>query len=148
MNKKLIAKDFIIITLITSIWVNVYQLVRFFVFVRGELQSFLPMVPNVAPMDNLGTLIIWGAWDTLLTALYVFLFWLCAQVFGNNRKSILLSGVVSWCFFFVLYWTGTANMNLIGWQFVLIILPLTFFEPLVASMIASKLYSKKLMASC
>jgi len=142
MNKKLIAKDFIIITLITSIWVNVYQLVRFFVFVRGELQSFLPMVPNVAPMDNLGTLIIWGAWDTLLTALYVFLFWLCAQVFGNNRKSILLSGVVSWCFFFVLYWTGTANMNLIGWQPLLIILPLTFFEPLVASMIASKLYSK------
>ncbi len=141
MNKTFKLKNFIIITLITSVWVHAYQLVRFFAYVRGELQSFLPMVPNVAPMDNLETLIIWGAWDTLLAALYVFLFWLCAQVFGNNRKSVLLSGVVSWCFFFVLYWVGTANMNLIGWQPLLIILPLTFFEPLVAAMIASKLYS-------
>jgi hypothetical protein len=143
MNTQFQPKHFIIITLITSIWVHAYQLIRFFAFVREELRSFLSMVPNVAPMDNLGTLIIWGAWDTLLAALYVFLFWLCAQVFGNNRKSVLLSGLVSWCFFFVLYWTGTANMNLIGWQTLLMILPLTFLEPLVASMIASTLYSKK-----
>jgi len=143
MKKQFIAKDFIIITLITSVWVHAYQLVRFFAYVRAAVQDYLPMVPNLAPMDNVGTLLIWGAWDTLLTALYVFLFWLCAQVFGNNRKSVLLSGVVSWGLFFVLYWTGNANMNLIGWQTLLIILPLTFFEPLVASIIASKLYSKK-----
>ena len=125
MNRKFVAKEFVLITLITSLWVHVYQLVRFFAYVREELQSFLSAVPNVAPMDNLGTLLIWGAWDTLLSGLYVFLFWLCAQVFGNNRKSILLSGTMSWCFFFVLYWVGTANMNLIGWRSLLVILPLT-----------------------
>jgi len=143
MNKQFVTKEFIIITLITSIWVHTSQLVRFFAYVRGEIQSFLSMVPDVAPMNDIGTLLTWGAWDTLLAALYVFLFWLCAQVFGNNRKSILLSGFVSWCFFFVLYWTGTANMNLIGWHSVFIILPLTLIEPLVASLIASKLYLRK-----
>ena len=143
MNKIFATKDFIIITLITSIWVHVAQLARFFAYARGEIQSFLSMVPDVAPMNDIGTLLTWGAWDTLLAALYVFLFWLCAQVFGNNRKSILLSGFVSWCFFFVLYWTGTANMNLIGWRTVFIILPLTLIEPLVATFIASKLYLKK-----
>jgi len=143
MNTRFIAKDFIIITLITSVWVHVYQLIRFFVYVRGEIQSYLSMVPNVAPMDDLTTLLIWGLWDTLLSALYVFLFWLCAQKFGNNKKSILVSGITSWCFFFVLYWVGNANMNLFSWTPLLIILPLTLLEPLVASYISSKLYLRK-----
>jgi hypothetical protein len=143
MHKKFIIKDFILITLITSVWVHAYQLVRFFAYVRQELQNYLSALPDIAPMDNLGTLLIWGLWDTLLTALYVLLFWLCAQAFGNNRKSILISGFMSWCFFFVLYWVGTANMNLIGWTPLLVILPLTLLEPLVASYIASKLYLRK-----
>ena len=143
MNKTFVLKDFILVTLITSLWVHAYQLIRFFAYVRGQVQSYLPAVQNVAQMDDLGTLLIWGLWDMLLSALYVFLFWLCAQVYGNNRKSVLVSALTSWCFFFVLYWVGTANMNLIGWGAILVILPLTLAEPLVASYIASKLYLKK-----
>jgi len=142
-NSKFVVKDFILVTVVTSLWVHAYQLVRFFAYVRAELQSYLSSVPNVAPIDHWGTLVIWGLWDTLLAALYVFLFWLCAQVFGNNRKSVVLSGFVSWCFFFVLYWVGTANMNLCGWESLLVILPLTLLEPLVASLVAAKLYSRK-----
>lgn len=143
MNKKFSAKDFIIITLLTSIWVNVSELVRFFAYVKPELQSFLVGVPNVLAMDELGILLIWGAWDTLLSALYVYLFWLCAQVFGNNRKSILMSGIMAWAFFFVLFWVGSANMNLARWSSLLIILPLTLLETVVAAAIASKLYTRK-----
>lgn len=143
MTKKFIIKDFVIITLITSLWVHAYQLVRFFAYVRGALQNYLSMVPNVAPMDEVGVLLIWGAWDMLLTALYVFLFWLCAQVFGNNRKSILISGLTSWCLLYILFWGGLANMNLIGWDTVAVVLPMTLLETMVASLIASKLYKRK-----
>ncbi len=143
MNRSFVVKDFVIITLITSVWVHAYQVVRFFAYVRQELRDYLSAVPNVATMDDLGTLLIWGAWDTLLAALYVYLFWLCSQVFGNTRKSVVLSGSISWCFFFVLYWVGTANMNLIGWKSLLVILPLTLLEPIVASYIASRMYLRK-----
>ncbi len=142
MNKPFQMNDFLVITLIVSIWVNASEVFRYFVLVRPEMHEYLSVVPGVADMDW-GIFVIWGFWDTLLTALYVFLFWLCAKVFGNNAKSILISGFMSWCFFFLLFWVGLANMNLSSWRFLLIVLPLALVESVVASYIASKLYLRK-----
>jgi len=142
MNKEFLVKDFIVITIITSLWVNASEVFRYFVLVRPEMHEYLSAIPNVADM-NWGIFAIWGLWDTLLTALYVFLFWLCAQAFGNNLKSVLVSGFMSWCFFFLLFWVGMANMNLSSWSYLLIVLPLALIETLVAALIASKLYLRK-----
>ena len=142
MSKTFKTKDFLLITHIVSLWVNASEVFRYFVLVRPEMHQYLSTVPNVADM-NWGIFLIWGLWDTLLTALYVFLFWLCAQVFGNNIKSILISGFISWCFFFLLFWVGLANMNLSSWGYLLIVLPLALIETLVAAFIASKLYLKR-----
>jgi len=142
MNKQFIFKDFLIVTLIVSIWVNISEVFRYFVIVRPEMHKALSAIPNVADM-NFTIFFIWGLWDTLLTGLFVFLFWLCAQVFGNNRRSVLISGIVSWCFFFVLFWVGMANMNLSSWVFAGMVLPLALLETMVAAFLASKLYSKK-----
>ena len=142
MNQTFVAKDFIVITFLTSIWVNASEVFRYFVLVRPEMHEYLSTVPNVANM-NFAIFAIWGLWDTLLTALYVFLFWLCANVFGNNVKSILISGVMSWCFFFLLFWVGMANMNLSNWGYLLIVLPLALIETLIAAYIISRLYSQR-----
>jgi len=80
----------------------------------------------------------------ILTSLYVFLFWLCGQVFGNNFKTILISSIMSWSFFILLFWLGLANMNLSSWLFAMLVLPLAFLETFVACFIASKLYLKKI----
>ena len=143
MNKKFKIKDFIIITLLTSIWVNVSELIRYFGYVRPQMQDYLSTIPNMGAIWDIQIIAVWGFWDTLLTALYVFLFWLCAQVFGNNSKSILISGFMSWCFFFVLFWVGSANMYLASWNNLPVVLPMALLETLVASYIASKLYLKK-----
>ena len=142
MNQTFVAKDFIAITFLTSIWVNASEVFRYFVLVRPKMHEYLSTVPNVANM-NFAIFAIWGLWDTLLTALYVFLFWLCANVFGNNVKSILISGVMSWCFFFLLFWVGMANMNLSSWGYLLIVLPLALIETLIAAYIISRLYSQR-----
>ena len=115
---------------------------RYFVVVRPEMHENLSAIQNIADM-NFVIFAIWGVWDTLLTGLFVFLFWLCSQAFGNNNRTILISGLVSWCFFFVLFWVGLANMNLSSWSFTLKVLPLALLETLVAAFIASKLFSKK-----
>ncbi len=146
MTKNFITKDFVIITIIVSFWVNASEVFRYFIFVRPEMHEYLSLVPNVADM-NWGIFVIWGLWDTLLTVLYVFLFWLCAQVFGNNTKTVVISGIISWCFFFVLFWVGMANMNLSSWSYLVIVLPLALIETLVASYMASKLYLRKMHTS-
>lgn len=143
MNKKFILKDFIVITLITSLWVNTSELVRYFGYVRPKMQEYFSNIPQMGTIWDVQILAVWGFWDTLLTVLYVFLFWLCAQVFGNNGKAIVISGVMSWAFFFVLYWLATANMFLANWSNLLVVLPMALVETLVASYIASKLYLKK-----
>lgn len=143
MNKKFVLKDFILIALITSLWVNASELVRYFGYVRPKMQEYFSNIPQMGTIWEVQILAVWGFWDTLITALYVFLFWLCAQVFGNNVKSILISGVMSWLFFFVLYWVASANMFLASWSNLLVVLPMALVETVVASYIASRLYLRK-----
>jgi hypothetical protein len=145
MNKKFVVKEFILITLIVSLWVNASELVRYFGYVRPRMQEYFSYIPQMGKIWDIQILAVWGFWDALITALYVFLFWLCAQVFGNTRKAIVISGVMSWSFVFVLYWVATANMFLAEWSTLFVVLPLALLETLVASYIASKLYLKKSM---
>jgi len=143
MNKKFVLKDFIVISLITSIWVNISELIRYFGYERPQMQDYFPSIPNMGRIWDMQIIFVWGFWDTLITFLYVFLFWLCAQVFGNNRKSVLISGFMSWAFGFVLYWVASANMYLASWSSLPVVLSMAFFETLVASYIASRLYLRK-----
>lgn len=134
-------KQFVIITLLVSIWVNASEIFRYFIIVMPEVREFLSAVPDVAPM-NLAVFSIWGLWDTLLTALIVFMFWLVSQRFGNNLRSVIIAGTASWVFFFVLFWVGMVNMRLSEWSLALTALPLAWFETVVASLIASRLYAR------
>lgn len=131
---------FLIVVLLASIWVNASEVFRYFVIVMPETRQFLSMVPNIAPM-NWGVFMIWGVWDTLLTACIVFMYWLVSQVFGNNNRSIVIAGIASWVFFFVLFWGGMYNMSLTSISLAAVALPLALLETLVASFIASKFYS-------
>ena len=132
-------KKFIIVTLVTSIWVNISEVFRYFIFVMPEMKTTLETVKGVAPM-NFTVFSIWGAWDTLLTALAVFTFWIYAQKYGNNLKSVFISGTLSWSFLFVLFWVAMVNMGLANWSILGITLPLSWFEMVVASYIASYMY--------
>ena len=132
-------KKFIIVTLVTSIWINISEVFRYFVFVMPEMRSSLSAVNDVAPM-NLIVFSIWGAWDTLLTGLVVFIFWIYAQTYGNNIRSVVISGTISWGLLFVLFWVAMVNMGLAKWSILAITLPLSWLELIVASYIAAKLY--------
>lgn len=134
-------QQFLTVTLLTSIWVHISEVFRYFVFVIPRTQEFFNDQIGVAQMD-LGIFTIWGLWDTLLTGLVVFLFWIYSQVFGNSVKSVLMSATISWAFFFVLFWVGAANMGISDWKILWITLPLSWLEMFLASLLASKLYSK------
>ncbi|MBX2863646.1 MAG: hypothetical protein KTR27_08825 [Leptolyngbyaceae cyanobacterium MAG.088] len=137
-------KQFILITLITSLWINVSEVFRYFVFVMPSLRQSLATLANVAPM-NWGVFAIWGGWDTLLTGLVVFMVWLFSQQYGNNLRSALMAGTISWLFFFVLFWVGMVNMGLAEWSLLGIALPLSWVELVIASGIAAKLYKMEVL---
>ena len=139
-NQKFALKQFVIITMIVSIWINISEVFRYFLFVMPRMKSFYQNRPGIAEMD-LGIFSIWGLWDTLLTAVLVFVFWIYAKSYGNNKKSVLVSGIFVWLAVFVIYWVATANMGLSSWSILLFTLPLSLFEMIIGAWLTSKLYS-------
>ena len=134
-------KKFIIIIFITSIWINISEVFRYFLIVMPEMKSFLHMVPNVADM-NLGIFALWGIWDTVLSTLVVFSFWLMAEKFGYSKKTALWAGTFSWFWLFFMFWFASANMNLSSWSFVIIPMVLSWIEMSIASHIALILFKR------
>ncbi|MEM6446976.1 MAG: hypothetical protein AAF704_10490 [Cyanobacteria bacterium P01_D01_bin.123] len=141
MESSINIKQFAIVTLLVSIWVNASEVFRYFIIVMPKTRIYLAAISEVAPMDW-GVFAIWGIWDTILTALIVFVFWIVSQNFGNNTRSILIAGTLCWALFFLLFWVGMVNMNLAQWSLALIALPLAFLETVVASFIASRLFAR------
>ena len=142
-NLKFNIKQFIIITLLTSIWINISEIFRYFVFVMDRTKAFFPNKEGVAEM-NISIFSIWGVWDTILTGILVFIFWLYANTYGNNNRSVIVSGTIVWIAVFVIFWIATANMGLANWSILLITLPLSWLELVIGAFIASKLYKKKM----
>lgn len=134
-------RKFVLATLIVSIWINLSEVFRYFVIVLPKTREYLAMVPGVAPMDW-GVFAIWGLWDTVLTVLVVFMYWLVAQRFGNNLRSVVLAGMISWMFFFLLFWVAMVNMALAPVALAVIALPLAWLEMMIASYIAFKVHAR------
>lgn len=140
-NSNLTIKNFIIISLLVSLWINASEVFRYFILVRPEMQSSLAIVPSVASMD-LAIFFIWGVWDTVLTMLTVFNYYLFSEKFGRNKSVIILSGTFAWSFFFLLFWIAMPNMGLARWAFIIIPLSLAWAELLIATFITDWLFRK------
>lgn len=145
MNKQFQLKQFVIITLITSIWIHISETVRALLVAFPRMTAFFGDRIEIIGPENftLSHALIWGCWDMLLTATLVFILWLCAQVFGNSLKSIVISGTVT-CFATIgVFWIATVNTGLGDWSTAFLLLPLAWIELLIGALIASKLYLKK-----
>jgi len=134
-------KTFTIVTLLTSIWIHISETFRYEVFVAPRVRLFFENKSGVADMDT-GIFIIWVFWDTLVTAVLIFTFWLYSRVFGNTNRAVLISGTLVWLAIFVVFWVATVNMGLSEWKALGVILPLCWLEMIIGTWIASKLYKK------
>ncbi len=137
-------KQFIIITLITSIWIHIAETARALFVVFPRMLEFFGDRIVIGEM-GLSNALIWGLWDTILTAVLVFIFWLSANSFGNNMKAIIISGTTT-CFATLgIFWIATVNTGLGEWSTAFIVFPLAWIEFVIGAWIASKLYSKDIV---
>jgi len=56
--------QFLVITLLTSVWVQVSEVFRYLVIVRPEMQDYLSIVPDVVNM-TLPIFLIWCVWNVV-----------------------------------------------------------------------------------
>lgn len=87
-------KQFVIITFITSIWIHIGEVGRAILVAFPRMKAFFGDKIIIGEME-LSNALIWIGWDMLLTTVLVFIFWLCAQAFGNNLKAIIVSATTT-----------------------------------------------------
>lgn len=144
MKNKFIPKQFIVVTLITSIWIHISEVLRALFVAFPRMEAFFDGRVDLNGLDkfDIGIALVWGGWDTLVTAILVFIFWLCAQAFGNNLKSIVISGTTTSFATIGVFWIATVNTGLGDWSTAFILFPLAWAEMVIGAFIASKLYSR------
>lgn len=141
MKSSLSFRSFWWIVLLTSLWINLSEVLRYFLWVRPNTQAFFAGRVGVGEMNAL-IFSIWGIWDMLLTASLVFSIWLCAQQFGNHRKAIWIAATHTWITLFVLFWVATANMGLASWSSIWFTLAWAWLEMVIGAWIALRLFEQ------
>ncbi len=127
--------------LCNAIWINASEVFRYFVFVMPMMRESLAGVADVAPM-SLPVFLIWGVWDTILVCVVTGFIWIALDYFGNKQKIALLAGSGVWLAIFGILWLGLFNMNLATIEILIIALPLSWLEMIVAALIVYHWRSK------
>lgn len=135
--RKTALRAFLNAVLLNTIWINLSEVFRYFVFLKGMIRNALPMVPDVAPM-NIPVFLIWGFWDTLLVLAATGFAWLVLERFGPTIRVAILAGSAIWATVFVLIWVGIWNMNLATPAILAVALPLAWIEMVVAALIVRR----------
>lgn len=134
-------KRFIVVTLVVSVWVQISETVRYFVFVQNEMRSYFAKM-NLENLQTADFLIVWIIWGAILTALTILFYRIYSLHFGSSIYAVFFSATVSWLFFFGLFWVGLANMGLSRWSFIPIPLFLSWLELLIATVIGHYLFKR------
>jgi len=140
-RKSLNLKQFIYVTLITSIWINITEVLRAVFVAFPLMKEFYAGRIEIGPMA-LNNILVWIGWDMLLTATLVFITWLCLIVFDEQVETLILSATVTTFATLGVFWIGSINSGLGVWKMAFIILPIVWIEMLVGAWIVMKLYKK------
>ncbi|WP_350431215.1 hypothetical protein ABIS04_12050 [Shewanella sp. H8] len=141
MNSTFNIKQFIVVMLLTSIWINIAEVARAILVAFPMMEAFYAGKLAVGPMA-LSNALIWGVWDTMLASTLVFVYWLCAQSFGHNAKSIVISATVTCIATLGVFWVGSVNSGLGTWQMAYTLVPIAWVEMIIGAFLASKLYAR------
>lgn len=138
-------KQFVIITIITSIWIHIAETARTLFIAFHRIEAFYTGKIGIIGPDKfqLSHALIWGAWDMIISGVLVFLTWLCVTVFGNNIKSIIIASTITAFATIEVFWIATVNFGLGEWKSAFIIFPFALAELIIGARIVSKLYDKK-----
>ena len=126
---------------VNTLWVNVSEIFRYFVFVMPMMRQTFPNVSDIAPI-NASVFGLWMVWDTVLILLITGLTWLFMAQLGRRFQTAMYAGATVWCAVFVMFWLALFNMNLATWDMICIAWPLSGLEMLIAAWIVYRCYPK------
>ncbi|MEM7048566.1 MAG: hypothetical protein AAF604_02855 [Acidobacteriota bacterium] len=126
--------------LVVSLWINLSEVLRYFVIVLPAIRDHLAELPGAAAM-SVPIFLVWALWDTLLVIFVVLLDWLTWERFGPGLTGLLSAATLAWMLF-LLFWIAMVNMGLAPAALLPVVLSLAWLEMVVACWLARRCYRR------
>jgi len=116
------------------VWMNLFTLVRYFLFVRPMMREAFPGLPDVVPM-SLPIFVAWGLWALIPILTVSVIAFLMLQRGRAGPVMAIFAGSLAWLLVYGSLWIAVYLMALAPLRLIGIVLPLTWMEMAVAAFI-------------
>ena len=127
-------RSFFLVLALNTLWINVSEVFRYFVFVMPMMREHLSALSQVAPM-NLGIFGMWAVWDTILILAVTGGLWISLLQFGVTKRNVFIAASCIWASIFGIFWLAMLNMKLANLEILAVALPLSWVELYLAGLI-------------
>jgi hypothetical protein len=135
-NEKIIMANFkkaIWQILLVSLWINIFETLRWMLFARPYIDMHFKAANLVLPNEPVNN-ILWLIWGIII-AVMIFII--------SKKFKVLQTTFIVWITVYVMHWIALWNMAVLPINILWLAVPLTFINVLVGALICTKFISKE-----
>ena len=119
--------------LIVSLWVNIYETLRWILFAKPDIDMHFKAANLVLPNEPINNF-LWLIWGIIIAAIIFII---------SKKFKVLQTTFIVWIIVYVTHWIALWNMAVLPLNVLWLAVPLTFINVLVGSLICSRFLSKE-----
>jgi len=119
--------------LLVSIWINIFETLRWMLFAKPEIDMHFKAANLVLPNEPINNLLclIWG----IIIAVMIFIV--------SKKFKVLQTTFIVWITVYVMHWIALWNMAVLPINILWLAVPLTFINVLIGALISKYFQSKE-----
>ena len=118
--------------LLVSLWINVYETLRWMLFAKPDIDRYFKTANIVLPNGVINN-ILWLIWGIII-AVIIFII--------SKKFKVLQTTFIVWITVYVMHWIALWNFAVLPINILLLAVPLTFINVFVGALICAKFNSK------
>jgi len=119
--------------LLVSLWINIFETLRWMLFARPYIDMHFKAANLVLPNEPVNN-ILWLIWGIII-AVMIFII--------SKKFKVLQTTFIVWITVYVMHWIALWNMAVLPINILWLAVPLTFINVLVGALICTKFISKE-----
>lgn len=119
--------------LIVSLWVNIYETLRWILFAKPDIDMHFKAANLVLPNEPINNF-LWLIWGIIIAAIIFII---------SKKFKVLQTTFIVWIIVYVTHWIALWNMAVLPLNVLWLAVPLTFINVLVGALICSRFLSKE-----
>lgn len=119
--------------LVVSIWINIFETLRWILFAKPEIDMHFKAANLLLPNEPINN-ILWLIWGIIIAVM----------IFTISKKfKVLQTTIIVWITVYVMHWIALWNMAVLPLNILWLAVPLTFINVLVGALISKYFQSKE-----